>query len=137
MKKIWQMFISFFKIGAFTFGGGYAMIPIIEEEVVNKRKWITKEEFMALIKEIDSNTIPLTMNLSADKEEKALKECDDFLNKKIVDIRSISPLAVHFIISKLSSSEQIKFIRENIDEIYQNFSVFVVLGTGGIIWCVK
>ena len=98
---------------------------------------LTKEEFMALIKEIDSNTIPLTMNLSADKEEKALKECDDYLNKKIVDIRSISPLAVHFIISKLSSSEQIKFIRENIDEIYQNFSVFVLLGTGGIIWCVK
>ena len=81
---------------------------------------LTKEEFMALIKEIDSNTIPLTMNLSADKEEKALKECDDYLNKKIVDIRSISPLAVHFIISKLSSSEQIKFIRENIDYIREH-----------------
>ena len=78
---------------------------------------LTKEEFMALIKEIDLNAIPLTMNLSADKEEKALKECEDYLNKKIVDIRSISPLAVHFIISNLSSSEQIKFIKENIDYI--------------------
>lgn len=81
---------------------------------------LTKEEFMALIKEIDSNTIPLTMNLSADNEEKALKECDDYLNKKIVDIRSISPLAVHFIISKLSSSEQIKFLKENIDYIREH-----------------
>ena len=81
---------------------------------------LTKEEFMALIKEIDSNAIPLTMNLSADKEEKALKECEDYLNKKIVDIRSISPLAVHFIISKLSSSEQIKFLKENIDYIREH-----------------
>ncbi|MBE6068563.1 MAG: chromate transporter [Clostridium lundense] len=49
MKKILQMFISFFKIGAFTFGGGYAMIPLIEEEVVNKKKWIEKEEFVDIV----------------------------------------------------------------------------------------
>ncbi len=36
MLKYLKMFWSFFKIGAFTFGGGYAMIPLIEEEVVNK-----------------------------------------------------------------------------------------------------
>lgn len=44
-----ESFKTFFKIGAFTLGGGYAMIPIIEEEVVNKRKWIDKEEFLDLI----------------------------------------------------------------------------------------
>ena len=43
MEKLLKMFFSFFKIGAFTFGGGYAMIPLIEEEVVNKNKWIEKE----------------------------------------------------------------------------------------------
>ncbi|WP_373899090.1 chromate transporter [Haloimpatiens sp. FM7315] len=49
MKKLLTMFLSFLKIGAFTFGGGYAMIPLIEAEVVDKNKWITKEEFMDII----------------------------------------------------------------------------------------
>ena len=45
----WQSFCTFFKIGLFTLGGGYAMIPIIETEVVNKHRWIKKEEFLDLI----------------------------------------------------------------------------------------
>ncbi|KOA21290.1 putative chromate transport protein [Clostridium homopropionicum DSM 5847] len=49
MKKLLIMFISFFKIGAFTFGGGYAMIPIIEAEVVNKKRWLEKEEFLDIL----------------------------------------------------------------------------------------
>ena len=49
VKKIIEMFIAFFKIGAFTFGGGYAMIPLIEEEVVNNKKWIEKDEFMDIL----------------------------------------------------------------------------------------
>lgn len=43
------MFTTFFKIGAFTLGGGYAMIPIVQEEVVTHRKWIGEEEFLDLI----------------------------------------------------------------------------------------
>lgn len=49
MKKLLTMFISFFKIGAFTFGGGYAMIPIIEAEVVTKRGWLGKEDFLDIL----------------------------------------------------------------------------------------
>lgn len=45
----WNAFKTFFKIGAFTLGGGYAMISIIENEVVDKQKWIGKEEFIDLI----------------------------------------------------------------------------------------
>ena len=41
-------FCTFFKIGLFTIGGGYAMVPLIEEEVVNKKRWITQEEFIDL-----------------------------------------------------------------------------------------
>lgn len=44
-----SLFKTFFKIGAFTLGGGYAMIPIIEAEVVEKHKWVNKEEFLDLI----------------------------------------------------------------------------------------
>ena len=42
-------FLTFFRIGLFTLGGGYAMIPLIEAEVVEKHKWVTKEEFLDLI----------------------------------------------------------------------------------------
>lgn len=45
----WQLFKTFFKIGVVTFGGGYAMIPMIEAEVVDKRKWIEREQFLDLI----------------------------------------------------------------------------------------
>ncbi len=45
----WESFRTFFKIGMFTLGGGYAMIPIIEEEVVNRHQWVQKEEMLDLI----------------------------------------------------------------------------------------
>lgn len=45
----WQMFASFFKIGAFTFGGGWAMISIIEREIVDKFHWIEKDDFLDLL----------------------------------------------------------------------------------------
>ncbi|SFW40061.1 chromate transporter [Prevotellaceae bacterium HUN156] len=44
-----RLFITFFKIGIFTLGGGYAMIPLIEEEVVNKHRWVSKDEMLDLI----------------------------------------------------------------------------------------
>lgn len=43
------LFTTFFRVGAFTLGGGYAMIPMIEAEVVNKHQWIEKEDFVDLI----------------------------------------------------------------------------------------
>lgn len=46
MKKLLNIYFAFFKIGAFTFGGGYAMLPIIQEEVVNKKKWATEDEVL-------------------------------------------------------------------------------------------
>ena len=44
-----ESFKTFFKIGMFTLGGGYAMIPLIEEEVVNRHKWVSKQEMLDLI----------------------------------------------------------------------------------------
>ena len=50
MKNIyWDSFKTFFKIGMFTLGGGYAMIPIIEAEVVDKHRWVSREEYLDLI----------------------------------------------------------------------------------------
>lgn len=49
MKELFKIFLTFFKIGSFTFGGGYAMIPLIEREVVDNNKWISKDEFIDII----------------------------------------------------------------------------------------
>ncbi|HOB15704.1 MAG TPA: chromate transporter [Defluviitoga sp.] len=46
MKDLWDLFRVFAQIGALTFGGGYAMLPIIQEEIVNKRGWATDEEIL-------------------------------------------------------------------------------------------
>ena len=46
IKNLWELFCVFFKIGAVTFGGGLAMLPIIEKELVVKRDWISKEKLL-------------------------------------------------------------------------------------------
>lgn len=46
MKEIWNLFLAFARIGACTFGGGYAMLPMLEREVVNKNHWATQEELL-------------------------------------------------------------------------------------------
>lgn len=46
MTEHLQLFVSFFKVGLFTFGGGYAMLPILQREVVEKRGWATEEELL-------------------------------------------------------------------------------------------
>ena len=64
MKKLIELFISIFKIGAFTFGGGYAMIPLIEEGVVNNKGWLSKEEFVDILIVAQSLPGALAVNTS-------------------------------------------------------------------------
>ena len=59
-----QLFWSFFKIGSFTIGGGYAMVPIIEEELVRKRQWIESEEFVDMLALSQSAPGILAVNIS-------------------------------------------------------------------------
>ena len=54
MKIVWQLFITFFKIGAFTLGGGYAMLSMVEKAVVDQKKWIASDEFWDLITIVQS-----------------------------------------------------------------------------------
>lgn len=65
MKILMDMFITFFKIGAFTLGGGYAMLPIIQKEVVKKKKWIGETEFLDMVAISQSAPGPLAVNISA------------------------------------------------------------------------
>ncbi len=57
-----KLFWEFFKIGAFTFGGGYAMIPLIEKEIVNKYHWLTMEQFTDLIAIAEMTPGPIAIN---------------------------------------------------------------------------
>lgn len=61
-KKYWELFLVFFKIGAFTFGGGYAMVPLIKNEVVGKRKWLNDSEFMDMLALAQSAPGPISLN---------------------------------------------------------------------------
>lgn len=62
LKTVLTLFAIFFKIGAFTFGGGYAMIPIIQKEVSEKKKWITNEEILDVFAISESTPGPIAIN---------------------------------------------------------------------------
>ena len=62
MKKLFQIFWSFFQIGAFTFGGGYAMIPLIQREAVDKRGWVKEEDILDIIAIAESTPGPIAIN---------------------------------------------------------------------------
>ena len=61
-KLILTLFLSFFKIGAFTFGGGYAMLSLLENEFVEKKKWLTKDEFLDMVAIAESTPGPIAIN---------------------------------------------------------------------------
>ena len=61
-NKIWKLFAAFFKIGAFTFGGGYAMIPLIQKEAVDKNGWVTDEDSLEIIAIAESTPGPIAIN---------------------------------------------------------------------------
>ncbi|MGL5988882.1 chromate transporter [Cetobacterium sp.] len=57
-----ELFFTFFKIGMFTFGGGYAMIPLIEKEMINNKKWISKDELIEIISISQMTPGPIAIN---------------------------------------------------------------------------
>lgn len=61
---LFSLFITFFKIGLFTFGGGYAMIAQIKETVVEKNKWITESELLEIIAIAESTPGPIAINMA-------------------------------------------------------------------------
>ena len=61
-KRILALFLTFFKIGAFTFGGGYAMIPLIQREIVEKHGWMTDEDILDIFAIAESTPGPIAIN---------------------------------------------------------------------------
>lgn len=62
MNLYFRLFWAFFKIGAFTFGGGYAMIPLIQREVVDRKKWLEEDEFIDMLAIAQSVPGPISLN---------------------------------------------------------------------------
>ena len=62
MRQLLEIFWSFLKIGAFTFGGGYAMIPLIQHEVIHKRRWIEERDFIDLLTLAQTAPGPIALN---------------------------------------------------------------------------
>ena len=62
MRVYWEIFLVFFRIGAFTFGGGYAMLPLIQNAVVDKKKWLGDKEFIDMLALAQSMPGPIALN---------------------------------------------------------------------------
>ena len=63
-KLLLNLFLTMLKIGLFTFGGGYGMIALLESELVEKKKWIEKDEFVDMIAIAESTPGPIAVNAS-------------------------------------------------------------------------
>ena len=59
---LWQVFTTFFKIGAFTFGGGYAMVPLIQREASEKHGWVSDEDILDIVAIAESTPGPIAIN---------------------------------------------------------------------------
>lgn len=62
MEILIQLFMTFFKIGAFSFGGGYAMLPLLEEEVIRNHGWMTSGEFIDIFAISEMTPGPIAVN---------------------------------------------------------------------------
>lgn len=62
LKNVLKLFLTMFKIGLFTFGGGYAMLALLENEFVEKKKWLTKEDFLNMLAIAESTPGPIAIN---------------------------------------------------------------------------
>ncbi len=61
-KTLLSLFLTFFRIGAFTFGGGYAMIPLIQHETVEKKGWIKDDDILEIVAIAESTPGPIAIN---------------------------------------------------------------------------
>lgn len=96
MKKDFELFLIFFKLGLFTFGGGYAMIPQIKREIVEKRKWMTDDEMLEVVAIAEATPGPIAINMATYVGYKQNK----FLGSVFSTIGVVIPsLVIIFIIS--------------------------------------
>ena len=110
LKKALQLFVTFFKIGAFTFGGGYAMIPLISKEVVDNKKWITDDDILEIIAISESTPGPIAINSATFI---GYKICG-FWGSFFATLGTVLPsfciiLSISFVLEKFSHLQAVKY----------------------------
>lgn len=87
---LFKLFKTFFKIGAFTIGGGYAMISLVKEECVEKNNWLTESEFLNLVAVAESTPGPIAINMATYVGYKVSKMTGAIISTIAIIIPSIS-----------------------------------------------
>ena len=127
MKLLLNLFWSFFKIGLFTFGGGYAMIAQIKEVFVEKKKWITEEELLEIVTIAESTPGPIAINMATYigyKQKKVLGSV--FSTLGVILPSFIIILIISYFIEQFMTIKIVKYAFEGI-----NVGVsFLILKTG-------
>lgn len=94
---MFDLFFSFFKIGAFTIGGGYVMLPLMESTCVENKKWLTHDEFMNIVVIAESTPGPIAINLATYTGYKLYKLKGGLISTLAVVLPSIIVICLIFI----------------------------------------
>lgn len=126
MEVLIKLFFAFFKIGLFTFGGGYAMIPLIQEEVT-KNGWLTAEEVIDIVGIAESTPGPIAVNLATFVGTSQM----GFLGALIATVGVILPsfiiiLLIAIIFKKIMDNKYVKSILKGINPVI----ISLILVTG-------
>lgn len=116
-KEYFQLFVTFLKIGAFTFGGGWAMISIIEKEIVYKHKWIGQEDFLDLLAIAQSMPGILAVNIAVAVGDRICGKKGSFcaaLGTIIPSFLIILFIAIYFTPETIKNNETISSIFKGI-----------------------
>lgn len=109
-KKALQLFWTFFKIGAFTFGGGYAMIPLIQKEVVDNKKWISEQDILDIIAISESTPGPIAINSATFIGYRVAGFWGSFFSTLGVVLPSfLIILAISFVLRQFESLQVVKY----------------------------
>ena len=115
LKTALQVFLSFFRIGAFTFGGGYAMIPLIQKEAVEKRKWITDDDILEIIAIAESTPGPIAINSATFVGYRAAGVLGSmFATLGVVLPSFVVILALSFVLKEFQELEMVRFAFQGI-----------------------
>lgn len=110
MKRAWELFLVFFKIGAFTFGGGYAMIPLIQKETVETKGWITDEDILEIVAIAESTPGPIAINSATFVGYKVCGVLGSFLATLGVVLPSFTViLAISYVLKGLQNFKAVQY----------------------------
>ena len=128
MRELLQLFWIFFKIGMFTFGGGYAMIPMLKDILITKKGWITEDEMVEMLAIAESTPGPAAVNIATYIGYKRKKVLGSFFSTLGVVLPSFFIiLIISFILKQFENNKYVKYAFVGI-----NSAVAILIMSAGI-----